>query len=342
MPAATATGFGLRLLERLGRRQRRPLAAERAARAGGAPPGRAGAAREALDDGARRRRTARDRRRGVVLALAQALWLDRGTARARAARASWTAARWTSATRPRPGDVNAWAAERTRGMVPQVLDPSRPTRCWRSPTPLLRGRLDRAVHPRRPSRGRSRRRAATPPGPDDPRSAALRLLGGRRAQAVRLPYRKTATCASSGDRPRRALAPPTCATGDALATRQRRARARCRASRPLDHRPPRGAEGPRPRARLFAVRSRLGRPILRRPSREALGRVLQNARRRGRRGRRARRRRHRGHRGRVSRTDAETTLSSCRSAVPLGDRGPPDRHALFLGVVDDPTEEEGD
>jgi serpin B len=117
-PTATAS-FALRLLERVGSRQvvLSPASVQNALAA--LRPAVTGAAREALD-------TVPDTDlreiddAGIVLALAQAVWLDDD--RELLADLGIDVRQIDFGDPSAPEQVNAWAAEHTRGMVPRVLD----------------------------------------------------------------------------------------------------------------------------------------------------------------------------------------------------------------------------
>ena len=118
MPTATAS-FALRLLERLGSRQvvLSPASVQSALTA--LRPGVSGAARAALDEvPAPEPREIADP--GVVLALAQAVWVDDD--HELLADLGIDAFTIDFADPGAADRVNAWAAERTRGMVPHVID----------------------------------------------------------------------------------------------------------------------------------------------------------------------------------------------------------------------------
>jgi serpin B len=130
--ATTATGFGLRLLERLGPGQVAfsPLSVHRALAT--LREGASGEARAALDEVLGEDAAPLEVRDPAVrLALAQALWLDPEyrLTRSFAAAAARRGVDCRELDLQDPGaaaTVNAWAAERTEGMIRQVVDAFQP------------------------------------------------------------------------------------------------------------------------------------------------------------------------------------------------------------------------
>ena len=126
--ATTATGFGLRLLERLGPGQVSfsPLSVHRALAT--LREGASGDARAALDEVLGDDTEPLEvRDEAIRLALAQALWLDpeyRLTPEfaAAAARRGVACSALDLQDPGAPATVNAWAAERTEGMIREVVD----------------------------------------------------------------------------------------------------------------------------------------------------------------------------------------------------------------------------
>ena len=115
MPTATAS-FALRLLERLGSQAvLSPASVQNALAA--LRPGVTGAAREALESVPATDLRAIDDE-GVVLALAQAVWLAED--RELLADLGIDVRKIDFRDPNAPEHVNAWAAERTRGMIPRV------------------------------------------------------------------------------------------------------------------------------------------------------------------------------------------------------------------------------
>jgi serine protease inhibitor len=122
MPTVTAT-FALRLLEQVGGRGvvLSPASVQNALTA--LRPGVSGAARAALDEiPVPELREIHDE--GVILALAQAIWIDTG--RELAADLGIDAFTLDFRDPAAPDRINAWAAEHTRGMVPRVIDALEP------------------------------------------------------------------------------------------------------------------------------------------------------------------------------------------------------------------------
>lgn len=121
MPVTTATGFALRLLDRVGAGGvvLSPSSVHAALMA--LRPGVSGAAAAALDDVLG---PAPDLREidddGVVLALAQAVWIDAGHELLADLGIETFALDFRDPAAPRR--INAWAAEHTRGMIPKVVD----------------------------------------------------------------------------------------------------------------------------------------------------------------------------------------------------------------------------
>jgi serine protease inhibitor len=119
MPTATAS-FALRLLEHVDAGRGvvlSPASAQNALVA--LRPGVSGAAREALDSVPEPELRAIDDE-GVVLALAQAVWIDSG--RELLADLGIETFTLDFGDPGAPARINAWAAEHTRGMVPRVID----------------------------------------------------------------------------------------------------------------------------------------------------------------------------------------------------------------------------
>jgi serine protease inhibitor len=120
MPTATAS-FALRLLERLGSGQvvLSPASIHRALMA--LRPGVTGAAAAALDDVLGPAPEVSDLDAGgIVLALAQAVWVDED--REVLADLGIDVEKIDFGDPSAPERVNAWAAEHTRGMIPRVID----------------------------------------------------------------------------------------------------------------------------------------------------------------------------------------------------------------------------
>jgi len=120
MPTATAS-FALRLLDRLGGRQVVLSPASVHAALMALRPGVSGAAAAALDEVLGPPPDVRGiDEEGVVLALAQAVWVDER--REVLADLGIDVRKVDFGDPGAPARVNAWAAEHTRGMIPQVID----------------------------------------------------------------------------------------------------------------------------------------------------------------------------------------------------------------------------
>jgi serine protease inhibitor len=120
MPTATAS-FALRLVERVGADcvVLSPASVQSALTA--LRPGVSGAAREALDEVFGQPPALREiDDGGVVLALAQAVWVD--ARHELIADLGIDAFALDFGNPAAPGRINAWAAERTRGMVPRIVE----------------------------------------------------------------------------------------------------------------------------------------------------------------------------------------------------------------------------
>ena len=265
--------------------------------------------------------------------------------------AASTAARWTSPTPARPTSVNAWAAERTDGMIREVrrVASSADEMIALGRRRVLRGLLDRrrshreltearAVHaPRRQRRSPCpTMHGARPAGyveDDGVQAVRLRLRQRRRARVRRRDRPRGPRRAGARRGRLGARSPPACArgrAGRAAAAAARRRGSSCGA-------PLRGAR-PRPGV---PRRRRLRRHVRRapRPPR-ALGRVLHRARvdldeaghARGRGDRRDRARDRPARRAARARSTCGSTARSCgRSSTATSGT------LLFLGRVTDPS-----
>jgi serpin B len=219
MPVATAS-FALRLLDQVGAGGAvlSPASVQNALVA--LRPGVTGAAREALDSvPAPELREIDDE--GVVLALAQAVWIHH--------QLDLLADLGIDAFDVDFGDpgtaarVNAWAADRTRGMVPEVVDAFEPGEVFAlTDAAYFDGAWTVPFDP-----------AATEPQPftrpgGDPVTVPMMHASGRFAyyeddnvQALRLPYGNTRELCFVAVVAREGLAPPVVEDWDALQTRER-------------------------------------------------------------------------------------------------------------------------
>jgi serine protease inhibitor len=221
MPTATAS-FALRLLERVGADGvvLSPASVQSALTA--LRPGVSGAAREALDEVLGGRPALREvDEGGVVLALAQAVWVDEG--RELIADLAIDAFALDFGDPGAPGRINAWAAERTRGMVPHVVDALEPDEvlaltdaayfdgAWQTP-------FDPAATEPRPF---------TRPDGDAVEVPTMHAYGSFEhyedddVQALRLPYGDRGELCFVAVVAREGLAPPRIADWDALRTARR-------------------------------------------------------------------------------------------------------------------------
>jgi serpin B len=217
MPTATAS-FALRLLERVGSGAvvLSPASVQSALTA--LRPGVSGAARAALDEvPAPELREIDDP--GVVLALARALWIDDD--HELLADLGIDAFTVDFADRSAPNRVNAWAAERTRGMVPHVIDAFEDDEvfaltdaayfdgAWQTP-------FDPASTEPRPF---TRPDGSAVDVPTMHAYGRLQYFEDDEMQCVRLPYGNTGELCFVAVIAREGLEPPRIADWDALQTR---------------------------------------------------------------------------------------------------------------------------
>jgi serpin B len=220
MPTATAS-FALRLLERLGSRQvvLSPASVQNALAA--LRPGVTGAAREALDTVPATELRAIDDE-GVILALAQAVWIDE---RRELLADLGIDVRTIDFQDPgAPAQVNAWAAEHTRGMVPHVLDRFDPLEvfaltdavyfdgAWTEP-------FDPASTEPQPFTTAGGEAATVPTMHAE---GSFEYFEDDELQAVRLPYGQAGDICFLAVIAREGLAPPAVRDWDALQTSRRR------------------------------------------------------------------------------------------------------------------------
>jgi serine protease inhibitor len=222
MPTATAS-FALRLLERLGSRQVVLSPASVHAALMALRPGVSGAAAAALDEVLGPPPELREvDDEGVVLALAQAVWVDEG--RELVADLGIEVRKLDFADPTAAERVNAWASEHTRGMIPQVIDQFERDEvfaltdavyfdgAWTEP-------FDPAATEPRPF---TRPDGETVTVPTMHADGQFEYFEDDDRQAVRLPYGNSGDLCFLAVIAREGLAPPTVTDWDALQTSRRR------------------------------------------------------------------------------------------------------------------------
>jgi serine protease inhibitor len=220
MPTATAS-FGLRLLEQASGGRGvvlSPASVEGALTA--LRPGVTGAARAALDAVPEPQRRPVDEE-GVVLELAQALWLDDG--RRLLTELAIEAHTLDFADPAAPERVNAWVAEHTRGMIPRIVDRFEPDEVFAlADAAYFDGAWQEPFDPDHTApRPFTRPDGASVDVPTMHAEGSYEYFEDDELQAVRLPYGNEGDLCFVAVIAREGLAPPTAFDWDALVTSPR-------------------------------------------------------------------------------------------------------------------------
>jgi serine protease inhibitor len=219
MPTATAS-FALRLLEEVGGDGVALSPASVQAALAALRPGVTGAARAALDEvPAPNVREIDDP--GIELAVAQAVWID--AAYRLVAELGIDVETIDFADPAAPTRINAWAAERTRGMIPAIIDRLDPDEVFAlTDAAYFDGAWTVPFDPAHTTTQRFTRPDGTTV--DVPMMYANRkfeYFEDDHVQCVRLPYGNTMEVCFTAVVARDGLEPPRVADWDALATRER-------------------------------------------------------------------------------------------------------------------------